>query len=198
MNTLNSRQKQAIKTRFRITEVAIELFKEQGYDSVKIQDICEAAGISVGAFYHHFKSKENMFATAYKQIELLIEDHVSNKVYKSALDRLYDFIDQALIIVEDLGPVYISQVYRQLLVVHDDYMLSEERYTFVNIKEIVTELINAHTIESTLPVDSLTHMFIRFQRGIIFDWCLYGGAFDLRKHSKRELELIIKGLLAVH
>ncbi len=194
MHSLTTRQRQAIETRFKITEVATSLFKEQGYEAVKIKDICAAAGISVGAFYHHFKSKENMFAIAYQQIERLIEDHVSKKHYETPLERLYDFIDQALIIVEELGPAYISQVYRQLLHIQDDYMLSETRYTFVNIEQICSELMASGMIEKKHDSKTLTHMFIRFQRGVIFDWCLYSGTYSLREHSKIELEVLIKGL----
>ena len=37
MDKLTDRQKQAIKTKLRITQVATKLFKLNGFDSVKIQ-----------------------------------------------------------------------------------------------------------------------------------------------------------------
>ncbi len=39
---------------------ALELFYEKGYDGTTIHDIIEKMGVSKGAFYHYFKSKEEV------------------------------------------------------------------------------------------------------------------------------------------
>ena len=38
---------------------SIELIHKRGYDHVTVNDICETCGITKGAFYHHFNSKED-------------------------------------------------------------------------------------------------------------------------------------------
>ena len=44
-----------------ILDVAFRLFMEQGYDHTSIQDIIDnLGGLSKGAIYHHFKSKEEI------------------------------------------------------------------------------------------------------------------------------------------
>ena len=52
------------ETRARITECARMLFNRHGYDNVSIDRVMEAAGLTRGAFYHHFASKEDLFAAA--------------------------------------------------------------------------------------------------------------------------------------
>lgn len=42
-------------------ESAIRLFSSMGYNKASVDDICAEAGISKGAFYHHFKSKQELF-----------------------------------------------------------------------------------------------------------------------------------------
>ena len=42
-------------------ESAIKLFSNQGFNKASVDDICSEAGISKGAFYHHFKSKQELF-----------------------------------------------------------------------------------------------------------------------------------------
>jgi AcrR family transcriptional regulator len=42
-------------------ESAIKLFSNNGYNKASVDDICAEAGISKGAFYHHFKSKQELF-----------------------------------------------------------------------------------------------------------------------------------------
>ena len=45
----------------RILDVSQRLFLEKGYDNTTIQDIVdELGGLSKGAIYHHFKSKEEI------------------------------------------------------------------------------------------------------------------------------------------
>ena len=54
-------QQRSIETRNRILESAQARFAEHGYDATGVAELCEAAGISKGAFYHHFPSKQAVF-----------------------------------------------------------------------------------------------------------------------------------------
>lgn len=54
-------QQRAEETRARILEAAAECFAQQGYEAASVADICERAGVSKGAFYHHFPSKQDLF-----------------------------------------------------------------------------------------------------------------------------------------
>lgn len=49
------------ETREHILQVAGELFLQRNYDGVSIQDITRAAGMTKGALYHYFTSKEQLF-----------------------------------------------------------------------------------------------------------------------------------------
>jgi len=54
-------QHRSEETRNHILETAIHLFSKTGYDATGVADICLAAGVSKGAFYHHFPSKQAVF-----------------------------------------------------------------------------------------------------------------------------------------
>ena len=54
-------QQRSEETRAKIMESAIKLFSNQGFNKASVDDICSEAGISKGAFYHHFKSKQELF-----------------------------------------------------------------------------------------------------------------------------------------
>lgn len=45
----------------KIIVVSSELFTKQGYEKTSMQDIVDALGMSKGAIFHHFKSKEEIF-----------------------------------------------------------------------------------------------------------------------------------------
>lgn len=56
-----ARNKYPEETERKILEVSRRLFQEKGYDHTTIQDIVHALGMSKGAIYHHFKSKEEIY-----------------------------------------------------------------------------------------------------------------------------------------
>jgi AcrR family transcriptional regulator len=49
------------ETRIKIMDSAVKLFSTRGFSAASVDDICEEAGISKGAFYHHFESKQALF-----------------------------------------------------------------------------------------------------------------------------------------
>ncbi|HSB02598.1 MAG TPA: TetR/AcrR family transcriptional regulator [Anaerolineales bacterium] len=54
-------QQRSEETRARILESAIKSFSQRGYNKASVDHICAEAGISKGAFYHHFESKQALF-----------------------------------------------------------------------------------------------------------------------------------------
>jgi len=54
-------QQRSEETRTKIIDSAIKLFSTRGFNTASVDDICAEAGISKGAFYHHFESKQALF-----------------------------------------------------------------------------------------------------------------------------------------
>ena len=54
-------QQRGEETRERIMQAAMASFAERGYDATPVSTICREAGVSKGAFYHHFSTKQEVF-----------------------------------------------------------------------------------------------------------------------------------------
>ena len=54
-------QRRGEETRAHILQAAESCFAQRGYDATSVVDICDLAGVSKGAFYHHFSSKQTLF-----------------------------------------------------------------------------------------------------------------------------------------
>lgn len=54
-------QQRSETTRAAILAAALKLFSQHGYDATGVAEICADAGISKGAFYHHFPTKQTLF-----------------------------------------------------------------------------------------------------------------------------------------
>ncbi len=54
-------QKRSEQTRANLLDAALRQFAVHGYEGTSVDDICAAARVSKGAFYHHFESKHALF-----------------------------------------------------------------------------------------------------------------------------------------
>ncbi|MDH5327945.1 MAG: TetR/AcrR family transcriptional regulator [Gammaproteobacteria bacterium] len=48
------------QTRDNIVQAAMQLFHSKGYDAVGVNEICQAAGVAKGSFYHFFPTKNDV------------------------------------------------------------------------------------------------------------------------------------------
>lgn len=60
-----------------ISDIAIDLFRRNGYEQVTVQDICDACGISKPTFYSRFSSKGDILLDFYEDVSLRLNDNLS-------------------------------------------------------------------------------------------------------------------------
>jgi len=82
-----------------LLDAAFKLFYKKGYENTSINSIIEKVGVSKGAFYYYFKSKEEVLdKLSLQQTEKLIK--IINKIVKdnklNALDKLNKIIAGSL------------------------------------------------------------------------------------------------------
>src|SRR6476619_378113 len=57
------------QTRRHILQTALALFRERGFEQTTIRDIAGRAGLSLGAAYYYFKSKEAIVGAYYDYVQ---------------------------------------------------------------------------------------------------------------------------------
>lgn len=95
-NSASKRLSNQIDKYDRILEAAYQLFLEQGFDAVSIQEIAERADVAKGTFYLYFHDKDDL------KEELITRK--SNELFRAALKALHqtdiiDFEEQVIFIV---------------------------------------------------------------------------------------------------
>lgn len=71
----NAREQQREATRERLFDAALELFRRDGLDAARIEDISSLAGVSRGSFYFHFPTKDDVLLELLRRTEAaLVED----------------------------------------------------------------------------------------------------------------------------
>ena len=88
------------RTRANLLDAAFAVFAAKGFGRVSIEEVCEAAGYSRGAFYSNFDSLDELFFALYRQRADLIAEQVSGALAQdgpdldvpAAVDRVTDVL----------------------------------------------------------------------------------------------------------
>ena len=85
-------------TKLKLMQTATELIWESNYDNVGIAEICKKAGVTKGAFYHHFTSKADLFASAcaheWEKMRPMMDEGLSPRY--TALQQVENIIETTL------------------------------------------------------------------------------------------------------
>jgi TetR/AcrR family transcriptional regulator, acrAB operon repressor len=79
---------EAQETRNRILDTAEEVFREQGVTSTSLADIADAAGVTRGAIYWHFRNKGDLFTAMVDRVTLPMEEMIRQAADASTEDPL--------------------------------------------------------------------------------------------------------------
>ncbi|MFI6619878.1 TetR/AcrR family transcriptional regulator [Streptomyces sp. NPDC050528] len=99
-----------VRTRANLLDAAFAVFAAKGFGRVSIEEVCEAAGYSRGAFYSNFGSLDELFFALYRDRAELIADQVAGAFaldgadldVPAAVDRVTDvlLLDQDWLLVK--------------------------------------------------------------------------------------------------
>ncbi len=64
----------------RVTRAAVGLFASQGYAGTSVQQIVEAAGVTKGAMYHYFESKDDLLFGIYDRLLSLQKSRLDERI----------------------------------------------------------------------------------------------------------------------
>ncbi|RMB80039.1 TetR/AcrR family transcriptional regulator [Streptomyces shenzhenensis] len=67
-----------VRTRARLLDAAFTVFAAKGFGRVSIEEVCEAAGFSRGAFYSNFATLDELFFALYQERADLIAEQVAD------------------------------------------------------------------------------------------------------------------------
>jgi TetR/AcrR family transcriptional repressor of nem operon len=79
-----------------LLDAALSVFRVKGYTATRVEDICEAAELTKGSFFHHFKSKEDLAIAAAEHWINVTDPTFLSAAYRTLpdpLERLLAYID---------------------------------------------------------------------------------------------------------
>jgi AcrR family transcriptional regulator len=116
---MNRRDKQKAETFMDIMRSAEELFMQQGYEKTSMREIAEHSGLTKGALYHHFDSKEALMDRIVAEHHRVLSESAAPIAGDTALPP-FDRIKRIMDISRDMGMSHISFVSEYLKVRRDE------------------------------------------------------------------------------
>ena len=82
-----------------LVEAAVACFYEKGYEATSVQEVVERAGVTKGAFYHHFSSKDELLAhihDTFMDVQLQMIERVAARD-ASAREKLVELVEEIVV-----------------------------------------------------------------------------------------------------
>jgi AcrR family transcriptional regulator len=106
----STRDSQRQQTRRRLYECALAVFRMEGVSNCRIEDIAKAAGVSRGAFYFHFPTKEDVLLERMRETETQICGAIDALPANAPLRRVLETLIGELVSIWESDPTLLPNV----------------------------------------------------------------------------------------
>jgi TetR/AcrR family transcriptional regulator, transcriptional repressor for nem operon len=92
-----------VTARDKLLEAGVKLIRERGYSATSVDDLCRQAGVTKGAFFHHFASKEALgvaLADYWSSSTGAFFEGAPYHQHEDPLNRVLGYIDFRLLLIE--------------------------------------------------------------------------------------------------
>jgi AcrR family transcriptional regulator len=107
---MTARDEQRERTRQRLYECALTVFRRDGVEACRIDDIATAAGVSRASFYFHFPTKEHVLLDRMRETEQVICDAIDLLPADAHVDRVLAALNTQLAAVWEPDPTLLPEV----------------------------------------------------------------------------------------
>lgn len=174
------------RTRNKIFDAAADLMKEHGEQYVTIANICEAADISKGTFFYHFKSKDELLRYYLLErfddylIESNLDESEDDDVYRLILGLFHSYTSYC----QEAGIEFISAYYTPTNKALD-MNITMASYDKMNILmrkcvDALEDAVRKGYVRADWGAQKIAFDCCSVEKGCVFEWCAEGGSFDLQ------------------
>ena len=183
------RKEQARHTEQAILQAAMELSRQKSFDKVSVRDICQRAGITTGAFYHHFRSKEELLLKGFSPMDQYMEQALAGHADDGPEERLRRLLTSYAAFMESLGWELVARYYQQRLGAPPSHSIDPRRYTHRTMLECLRQCKAQGRFPSGCTPEWLADFLFRHFRGVVIDWVIHQGDYSLLSKLTQDYQL---------
>ncbi|SDQ13883.1 TetR/AcrR family transcriptional regulator [Virgibacillus salinus] len=185
--------------KMKLIEAGMKLFAEKGYHKTSIQEIASEAGVSKGAFYLYFQSKEDFITTAFHFYHDEITEQIK-KVSEQNLEPRASLAKQIEVIIAYIYEYkdFITMQLRENISIGQDtdaFIRQMKMQNFYwlrqNISDIYGEKVTPYVVDVSIQLDGLMNGYFKW---IVID-DIDIDRTKIGAYLVRRIDDIVRGLL---
>lgn len=196
--TYTKRQLQAMQTKDKIYNAAVQEINRKGFNNVSIEDITTAAKVAKGTFYTHFPTKEAVVFYTYAQSDAIYRQAFERVRGCSFLFAVTNFVHISYAQYELRGKGIIKAVISNYFTQPDHSFYGKDRA----LLQCLTLLVESGKREGSLDMSTPTQVFVDTLLatliGVEVMWCFDDTDQHLCAMIHTAIELTARGMLLPH
>jgi AcrR family transcriptional regulator len=155
----------------RLTEAALALFDERGYEQTTVDDIAERAGVGRTTFFRHYRSKEDVIFPDHDQLLQLIRDRLSATSHSTALAAVSDAVRLVLLHYLDEGDLARRRyaLTSKVPALRDREIASVARYQRL-FREFISDWMGDSTESASLRAELMAASVVSAHNHVLRRW----------------------------
>ena len=175
-----------------IANIALDLFREKGYNNVSIDLICKEAEISKSGFYYHFKEKSDTFSFYYSRTNSNVDELIQHLLLDAnPAEKLWLIMKQYLQQTVDDGAEFVKSVLSINLYDNKKVFSYKDAHSRTIYLNLLAKARSEGLIHSEIEDnDELIDLYLTTTLGITYKWCLTNSDFDYFEECKKAFEVV--------
>lgn len=197
-------KEEAQETRSRILDAAEEVFHAKGVSQTALNDVAEAAGVTRGAIYWHFKNKSDLFDAMFGRVHLPMDAMVKSSADEHETDPLGQLRTICVFIMQDTVRNPRSRKVLDIVFHRCEWvdeagpLVSRQRECFeqgtANIERILRNAVARGQLPADLDTRLAAVMLHAMIDGLLNNWLFSPRAFSLDSEAERLVDACIDTL----
>jgi len=191
------KQERSMETEQALMRAVMRLCTTKNAAHITVREICAEAGVSVGAFYHHFETRQDLFRRIYESFDHKLSKRMEQISHtKSPQDVLSDILLFHVYFLTNQYADLLSHCFIAILNDPERAVVNPDRVYYRTVRACVQQMADKGLLRPEYSPNMVSELCISFVRGWLLDWTLHDCKYDLPSRVRTTLPILISGFLA--